>query len=209
MSTLKTVGRRERKKAEKLRRIEAAARALFREQGYQATTTRAIAERADIAAGTLFTYFPEKRLLLVHIVRADLDEAIAAALATMPEGDPVEALMHVFTAIYRSYERDRELARVFVKELLFLDGELGTDAGAWTVDFITRLGGLFARWQKEGRVAAHVEPATAGFQVFALYYFGLVSWLGSAPVTPELRDTMLRASLQQTMRGLAPEGGTP
>ena len=207
MSMLKT-GRRERNKAEKLGRIEEAARSLFAELGYEATTTRAIAERADIAAGTLFTYFPEKRLVLVHLLRADVDRALERSFRTMPAvppGDPVDALVHLFGAVYRAYERDEGLARVFVKEVLFVEGELGVELGAWTVGLIARLGALLGQWRDAGALGRHVEPATAAYQVFALYYVGLVTWLGAAPVTARVRDTVFRASLEQLVRGLAPE----
>lgn len=211
MSTLKTGGRRARNKAEKLARIEEAARSLFAELGYEATTTRAIAERADIAAGTLFTYFPEKRLVLVHLVRVDLERAVERALGTMPAvppGDPVDALVHLFGAIFRAYERDEGLARVFVKELLFVEGDLGVELGSWTLGFIAKLGALLGQWREAGALGQHVEPATAAYQIFSFYYFGLVTWLGAAPVTPRIRDTMFRASLEQLVRGLGPSGPT-
>lgn len=207
MTMLKTGGRRARNKADKLGRIEEAARSLFAELGYDATTTRAIADRADIAAGTLFTYFPEKRLLLLHLLRSDVDRAIERAFRTMPEvppGDPVDALVHLFGAVYRAYERDQGLARVFVKEVLFVEGALGVDLGAWTLAFIARLGTLLGQWRDAGALAPHVEPATAAYQVFAFYYVGLVTWLGAAPVTARVRDTVFRSSLEQLVRGLAP-----
>jgi AcrR family transcriptional regulator len=209
MSVLKNVpalGRREQNKADKLRRIEDAARALFAEQGYEETSTRAIAERAGIAAGTLFTYFPEKRLLLIHVVRSAIDEAIEEALATLPAvpSDPVAALEHLFGAIYGAYEEDPRLSRVFVKEVLFVDGELGVELSSWTLAFVARLGGILDGWRRAGVLGAHVEPATAAYQIFALYYFGLVSWLGGSAVTSELRDTLFRASLVQLLHGLAP-----
>ncbi len=210
MSVLKNVGgRRERNKAEKLERIEDAARSLFAELGYDETTTRAIAERADIAQGTLFTYFPEKRLVLLHLVRRDIDRAVERAFRTMPAvppADPVDALVHLFGAVYRAYERDRGLARVFVKELLFVEGDLGVELGTWTVSFIARLGTLLGRWRDAGALGAHVEPATAAYQIFSFYYVGLVSWLGAAPVTTRVRDTMFRAALTQLVRGLGSDG---
>ena len=60
------MSRRARRKTETLRRIEEAGWQLFTTRGYEATSTREIAEAADIAAGTLFNYFPEKRSLLIH-----------------------------------------------------------------------------------------------------------------------------------------------
>jgi AcrR family transcriptional regulator len=60
------------------KRILQAARRLFADQGYDATTTRDIALAADIASGTLFNYFPAK-------------EAIVAALANHAVRDALEA----------------------------------------------------------------------------------------------------------------------
>jgi len=47
-----------------------AAIAVFRERGYEGTTIPAIAERAGIAQGTLYNYFPSKEKLLFACARA-------------------------------------------------------------------------------------------------------------------------------------------
>jgi len=205
MRVRRLVSLREKKKRAKLRRIEVAARALFAERGYEATTTREIAERAEIATGTLFTYFPEKRALLLHLVRADIDEALEAAFDSMPQvppADPVDALRHLFGAIFAAYGRDERLARVFVRESLFIEGDVGVEMATWTMAFVTRLALLLDGWRREGVLAAHADGATAAYQVFAQYYFGLVGWLGSPAITPEVRDSLFHASLRQLVRGL-------
>ena len=75
-------------------RVVAAARDLFAERGYAATTTRAIAERAGVNEVTLFRRFENK----AGVLRA-ISEAIAAQAAGMAAGstpapaaadDPVE-----------------------------------------------------------------------------------------------------------------------
>jgi AcrR family transcriptional regulator len=60
----KPLGRRERKKLETHRRIYRAAMALFTEKGFDATTVDEIAQRADVAKGTVFNYFPHKATFL-------------------------------------------------------------------------------------------------------------------------------------------------
>ena len=55
---------REMKKRDKEARIRAAAMELIRRHGFAATTTAAVAERAGIAAGTLFRYVKTKEELL-------------------------------------------------------------------------------------------------------------------------------------------------
>ena len=68
------LGLRERGKLEKRRRIRQAARDVFLEKGYDDATTREIAERADVAIGTLFVYAKDKRDLLMMIINDDLDQ---------------------------------------------------------------------------------------------------------------------------------------
>jgi len=55
-------------KAETRQRILGAARHLFAAGGYEASTTRDIADAAGIANGTLFNYFPNKEAILASLV---------------------------------------------------------------------------------------------------------------------------------------------
>ena len=71
MQTSPTLGRRERGKIEKRRRICEATREVFRRKGYEAATTREIADLADVAIGTLFAYASDKRELLMMVINDD------------------------------------------------------------------------------------------------------------------------------------------
>ena len=55
-------------KAETRQRILQAARQLFAAGGYEAGTTRDIADAAKIANGTLFNYFPNKEAILAALI---------------------------------------------------------------------------------------------------------------------------------------------
>jgi AcrR family transcriptional regulator len=59
-----TLSRRERKKLETRQALLEAALSLAREKGYDQTTVEEITERADVAKGTFFNYFPSKETLL-------------------------------------------------------------------------------------------------------------------------------------------------
>src|SRR5258706_9799183 len=58
------------------KRILQTARRLFADNGYEATTTRDIAEAAQIASGTLFNYFPTKEAIVASLA----SDAVAEAL---------------------------------------------------------------------------------------------------------------------------------
>src|SRR5262249_8820080 len=62
-------GKRAQNKARNRAEILAAARAVFVEIGYDAASIRDIVARTDLAPGTFYNYFPDKRSVLVAIVR--------------------------------------------------------------------------------------------------------------------------------------------
>jgi len=85
-------GLRERKKQRTRETIARAARELFAERGYHATTLPDIAEAADVSTRTIFAYFPSKEDILFSDFVL-MKQALAQALAERPEGE--EALVTV------------------------------------------------------------------------------------------------------------------
>lgn len=83
-------GLRERKKEQTRRRIESVALSLFAERGFDAVTVNEIAEAAEVAKATLFTYFPSKESLVLRGVGED---DLAGIVARRPPGQsPLQAL---------------------------------------------------------------------------------------------------------------------
>jgi AcrR family transcriptional regulator len=66
------IDRRERRRIELRERILEAARELFEERGYGATKVSEICDRADVAYGTFFNHFPEKRDVLRQLAELSL-----------------------------------------------------------------------------------------------------------------------------------------
>ncbi len=87
-------GLRERQKADRLRRILAAASSRFRALGYEAARIEDIAEEAGVSAGTVYNYFGNKGDVLVAIVSLEVEEILAegAALVSDPAPDVARAV---------------------------------------------------------------------------------------------------------------------
>src|SRR5436305_8062909 len=64
--------------------ILAAAEELIRDRGLMGATTRAIAERAGCAEGSIYRYFPDKHAIIHEIVRASFPEFLAL-VETLPD----------------------------------------------------------------------------------------------------------------------------
>lgn len=197
--------RRDRNKREKLERIERAGRHLFGKHGFHKTTTRAIAEAAEIGAGTLFVYFPEKLDLLMHLFQQDLSRLVNDQLDALPPDMPLaDACLRVFEAVYDFYAADPELARTFVKEMMFVKLERQSALFTTTVRYVERLGQLIEAAKRRGEVRADVPAPLAAHQLFGLYYWGLVNWLSGLLTRPQLA-TQMRMSIDLLMRGLKGE----
>jgi AcrR family transcriptional regulator len=197
-------GRREANKAEKLRRIEAAADRLFRERGYDATTTRDIAEAAEIGVGTLFVYFPEKLDLLVHLHREGLARVTTDALSRRDRSQPVaDQLAGVFRALHAYWKPIRDLARTFNKELLCLPPERQQGVAQMTMGFFAGLATMVEEAKERGEVRPDVPSMQVAYQCFATYFLGLMLWLGGTTRWRDL-DAQFRRSVDLLMEGLRP-----
>ena len=86
------IGRREANKQATMTALRAAAKRLFAERGYEATTVRDIAREASVTERTFYRYFNGKEALLGEEYRAWL-EALAHAIRARPAAEPA------FTAV--------------------------------------------------------------------------------------------------------------
>jgi AcrR family transcriptional regulator len=88
-----------------------AADAILSEEGVTALTVRRIAERADVAVGSIYQFFGDKAAVIDAVARAYLSESDAAIgelvrAAEAGEGDwsdPVGRMLDTFVALYRSH----------------------------------------------------------------------------------------------------------
>ncbi|NUP67685.1 MAG: TetR family transcriptional regulator [Nonomuraea sp.] len=93
--------------AQARRRLQQAALELYRERGFDQTTTAEIAARAGVNERTFFRHFPDKREVLFD-GEADLREALTLAVAEAPDGlQPFEILLLAFSKAARILEDNR------------------------------------------------------------------------------------------------------
>jgi AcrR family transcriptional regulator len=85
-------GRRERKRRQTRERIEAAARALFLERGFDGTTIEDITEAADVSKRSFFDYFPSKEEVVFAWQDKFADE-LADAVAAQPKDASIVAVI--------------------------------------------------------------------------------------------------------------------
>lgn len=222
-SPVEKPGLRERNKQDKLDRIKRAARALFSKRGFQETTIRAIAARAGVATGTVFLYAKDKADLLQHLFSEAVTEIQEEAFATLPSSDAAKAarhgpshlpsllidqLVHVFGRFLSFYDGDRDLSRLFIKELLFTETSRSAQHFALTFAFLDRLGTLVAAAQERGELRTDVAPQQVASLFFGTYFLSVVALLDTSE-TMRLDATSaterLRGGLTVQIEGLRPQ----
>jgi AcrR family transcriptional regulator len=200
----RAAGRREAQRLETERLIKGAALALFREHGYEATTTKQIADLAGVAHGTVFLVAPSKEGLLVGLLEDKLREITRARLASMPRGAVLEQLVHVFSGIFDFYAREPALTRVLLKGILFFGDEFGkAHYEAHVSEFSACIATLFAQGKKRGEIRRDVEPDAAASSVLALYVHLLIGFLNAPRPDRRALGAKFRACLALVFRGLA------
>lgn len=194
------VGRRERNKQEKLARIVGAARQLFSERGFAETTTQQIAEAADIGTGTLFLYARSKEDLLVLVFSDEMVETARAAFASVePDAPLLDQLMQVFSSMLAYHERDRDIARLLLKEVMFPDvmGR-GAAIGELLDVIFAGLADLVVKARAAGRCNQDAPPLMVAENLFANYYMELLGRLGERTTAAQFQ-TRLRQHLAITI----------
>ena len=192
-------GRRERNKQEKLARIVEAARVLFSAKGFSETTTQEIAEAADIGTGTLFLYARSKEDLLVLVFKDEMITRAAAAFDAVPHPSPlIDQLMHVFNIMADYHERDMDLSRILLREIMF-PANNSRDAEIQTLmrEIYRGLADLVIAGQTRGSLQTGANPQLAAENLFGAYYMCLQVWLGGRQSRSALvEDLRLKLALK-------------
>lgn len=203
------IGLRERNKREKLERITASARELFRAKGFDETTAREICERAEIGTGTLFLYVRDKRELLFLCFEADARRLFAEGRAEALRSEGLVAqLQCLFRRFLGYYAGDPALSKAIVRELFFRTHD-PDGIGRLTREYSDHVAELVVAAQARGEIRADVEPEAAAMACYAHYAFWVLGWLGSGLLPAESVEPGLRRALALQMEGLSARGPAP
>jgi AcrR family transcriptional regulator len=115
--------RRQRRINRRRRRILEAAAVIFAENGYANTTTKAIAEAADMAEGTLYNYFASKRDILLAVAR-ETEAPMELAVLEVADLEERAAMIAMFEMAFSISETQLPFMRTLVSEAWVDDGIL-------------------------------------------------------------------------------------
>src|SRR6266851_4464918 len=104
------------------KRILDATLALASKGGYDAVQMRTVAQRADVALGTLYRYFPSKIHLLVSGLAREFERTQEKLDRTpIPGETPYDRMLYVLGRITRSMQREPMLTEAMTRAFMFAD----------------------------------------------------------------------------------------
>ena len=171
-------------------RILSATIELATQGGYDGVQMREVADRAGVALGTLYRYFPSKVHLLVAATTQEIN-GLRDRLRLRPviDDDPVERVIAVLDASTRFLQRNRNLTSALLRALMSGDESVGVQVGhvstAMTSTIIWAMRGDETPTAQETAVAGVLED---------VWYACLVSWLYGRKGSVEVRDQLALAA---------------
>ena len=149
------VARAQRARAERRSAVLAAARGIFADKGYHATSIDDIIEAAGIARGTFYLYFESKRAIFDELLDGLL-ETIQSLVHRIDVGEgappPVEQMDLIVDRVIDALSANRELARILLREAVGIDADFDRKLS----DFYGRLRGMIVS------ASSHSSCSSAG-----------------------------------------------
>ncbi|MBO0854801.1 MAG: cholesterol catabolism transcriptional regulator KstR [Nocardia sp.] len=162
---LSSAAQRERRK-----RILDATLALASKGGYDAVQMRAVAERADVAVGTLYRYFPSKVHLLVSALAREFEQ-FDSKRKPLPGADAGERMHLLLTQVTRAMQRDPLLTEAMTRAFMFADASAAAE--------VDRVGKVMDRFF--ARAMNESEPSEKDMAIARVisdvWLSNLVAWL--------------------------------
>ncbi len=164
-------GLRAKQKADRNRRIIAAATDLFREEGYHRTKLETIAARAEVSVGTVYNYYENKGDLLVAIVSLEVNEVLIAGtrIVAAPPADVQQAIMELMwiyldhSLVYLNKEMWREAMAITTRRP---ETEFGKAYIALDQRLMAQICDLIVQLRRDGLVRTEIDPKSVGEMLF-------------------------------------------
>jgi AcrR family transcriptional regulator len=157
---------------ERRKRILDATLALASKGGYEAVQMRTVAERADVALGTLYRYFPSKIHLLVGALTEEFEQMQEKLDRRPIPGDtPTERMLYVLSRVTRTMQRDPMLTEAMTRAFMFADPSAAAEVNAVG----RQMARMFARAMHDGEPSS--EDMAIARVIGDVWLSNLVAWV--------------------------------
>ncbi len=197
------LGLRGRNKRVKERLIREAARELFLEKGFEGTTLREVADRADVGFGTVFAYAHDKAGLLAMVFVQELGALKPLFAEGHLHASVLDELVEGFGQLYQFWASIPALSGHVLQQMEFYSSNPHMDvivarrvqARREVVEWLERL-------RDDGRIRVDVGVEQAADTLFAVYTSAVREWSASTPGKVAVGKDRLRELMILPVRSL-------
>jgi AcrR family transcriptional regulator len=174
------------------KRILDATIALASKGGFDAVQMRTVAERADVALGTLYRYFPSKIHLLVSALAREFEQANTNFDRKPIPGDTTaDRVMYVLSRTTRTLQRDPNLTEALTRAFMFADASVATEIHVVGMQ-VTRM--LMRAMHESDAASTEVEPTEEDIAIAKVigdvWLASLVQWVTGRASAADVSKSM-------------------
>ena len=194
--------RRARQKAETRELILESARVLFETEGFEKTTMRAVAVRAEIGLGTIYKHFTNKADLLAAAMLGDLKRLNHSAFSTLQEGLSLkQQFMYISRQFYSYYTSRPGLIRSYLTHVFLIDAREFAKINTFDERYTEKVTEMVVQAQKRGEIDPGRDGGFVAMSLIADYFFVLVTFfLRYNETDPEKLLEVLAKLIDQTIQ---------
>jgi AcrR family transcriptional regulator len=177
-------------------RILQAALRLFAAKGYEATTTKDLATAANVAEGTIFRHFPNKKAILIEVTSAGWVDILTDLLTELSEMGSYKAVAQVMRRRMLRVRENNDLLKVCFMEAQF-HPELRERIQSEVIAKMTDVAEAFFQTAMDRGIYRQMNPKIVA-QVF-LGMFAIAGFSNQTIMEPEASPK----ALQEMAEGIA------
>jgi TetR/AcrR family transcriptional regulator, cholesterol catabolism regulator len=176
-----------RSQRERRQRILDAASALASRGGYEAVQMRDVAERANVALGTLYRYFPSKVHLLLSLMHDQVVGLTSRLEKHPPTGDTAaDRVLAILTRASRALQRNPQLSDAMIRALMFADASAATEVN--TVNSLMTEG-IITAMRGQDREATTEDHAVARV-IEQVWWANILAWLSGRSSAKQMTEDL-------------------
>jgi AcrR family transcriptional regulator len=177
-------------------RILSSALRLFAAKGYDGTTTKDLAAAANVAEGTLFRYFPNKKAILIEVATVGWIDILTDLLTELSEMGSYKAVAQVMRRRMLRMRENKDLMQVCFVEAQY-HPELRERIQLDVIAKMTDVAEAFFQTAMDKGIYRQIDP-----KIVAQVFLGMFAIAGFSKQTI-LEPDASPASLQEMAEGIA------
>lgn len=195
---------RENKKKKTKRAIFESAITLFNEQGFDKTSIALIAEKAGVGKGTVYSYFPNKKSILLGFCEFEFERIHQQLVERSNRNTSVlEQMLTIYMTEFNLLSQKPEFGRLYLRESLFPEDVDVSSITQVEDRYFDLLFPVLEKGKKCGELRKDLDPLYITGHFYSLFVLVMSAWYTRRISTEEVEPAM-HTLFSQLLTGLRP-----